>query len=431
MDHKKNSSIVFVGLSIVMGVYLSACNMPLEDLLGGATPTSLPKPTQITLPTPATGAISGRVWHDLCAIPGEGQPAPEGPPQGCVVAEGGGFRANGSYELDEPGIEGVEISLGMGVCPSTGLATATTDGEGGFTFTGLTSGVYCLFLDPGHPRNSQILIPGEWTTGDPETSGVIRTTVNLSGGLEIASFEFGWDHQFLPAYEPPPTETLLPTPTQEPTETPTPEEGATSTPTPQGTQAAQDPNLPAGNPSWRDTFDSGGNWFLYETDNVRFEVKQGKAELTAFNPDFYEGFMLSWPEPTNFYLEAIFETGNCTGGDRYGLVSRSSAPVENYVGYMFGVTCDGRYSLRIWDGEEFVDVIPWTSSGLIQSGSGKTQRLGLWVKGDRLILFVDRKKLAEIQDSTYTDGKLGLFVGSAETNNLQVKVDEIAYWILE
>jgi hypothetical protein len=410
---------------------LAACNMPVGSLFGGPSPTPLPSPTQIVLPPSVTGSIAGQIWHDLCAVPGEGQPNPEQPPDGCVAIEGDGYRANGLKEEGEPGIEGLEITLGVGACPSTGLASATTNSDGIFKFEELETGTYCMIVDPSHPRNSQILIPGEWTAGPADASSLISMTIDLTEGQAYMAQAFGWDYQFLPPYEPPPTETGVPSETPQPTQMPSPTAESTHSPTPEGTASAQDPNLPTGNPAWRDPFDSGGNWPLYEDDHVGFEVNQGKAELTAFNPDFYEGWMLSWPDLSNFYLEAKFESGNCSGRDRYGLVARSSAPAEKYVGYLFGVTCDGRYSLRTWDGDQFEDLIPWTSSGLIQTGSGKTQRLGLWAKGDRLILYVDGKKLAETRDSTYSTGKFGLFVGSVETDNLKVKVDEIAYWTLQ
>jgi hypothetical protein len=423
-------SSIFI-LSILTIFVLASCNMPINNLFGAASPTPLPSPTQIVLPPAVTGSIVGQIWHDICAVPGEGQPNPDQPPEGCVEIAGNGYKADGIKEADEPGIEGLEVTLGIGACPSTGLASATTDSDGNFSFDDLEAGTYCLLIDPSNPRNSQILLPGEWTAGNADASGLIRMTINLSEGQTYTVEPVGWDYQFLPVYEPPPTATGAPSETPEPTQTPSPTSENTNTPTPQGTSAAQDPNLPTGNPAWRDPFDNGGNWPLYEDDHVSFEVEQGKAVMTAFNPDFYEGWMLSWPDLSDFYLEGTFESGNCSGRDRYGLVSRSSAPDEAYVGYLFGVTCDGRYSLRTWDGEEFHDLIPWSSSSLIPTGSGKTLRLGLWAKGNRFILYVDRKKLAEIQDNTYSDGKFGLFVGSVETDDLQIKVDEIAYWILQ
>lgn len=428
-ERYKRGLVIFIG--ILATISLTSCNLPFGDLFGVASPTPLPTPTQIVLPPVSTGSIGGLIWHDLCAAPGEGQPSPDQPPEGCVVIEGGSYRANGIHEMDEPGIEGLEISLGVGACPSTGLASTTTNAEGEFSFAELAAEMYCVIVDPSHPRNSQILIPGEWTAGPADVSGLISTTIDLAEGEEFMSLEFGWDFQFLPAYEPPATDTPTPTEALEPTETPTPEEEGTATPTPEATSATQDPDLPTGNPAWQDPFDSGENWPLYEDDHVRFEVEQGKAVLTAINPDFYEGWMLSWPELTDFYVEGSFETGDCSGRDRYGLMVRSTAPDEQYEGYLFGVTCDGSYSLRTWDGEQFEDVIPWTSSGLIQAGSGKSQRLGFWAKGSRIILYVDRNKLTEVQDNTYKNGKFGLFVGSVETDNFQVEVDEIAYWILQ
>ena len=44
-----------------LAVALLACDPSLAPL-----PT--PIPTVTPLPIPATGAISGRVWHDLCAL---------------------------------------------------------------------------------------------------------------------------------------------------------------------------------------------------------------------------------------------------------------------------------------------------------------------------------------------------------------------------
>ena len=74
-----------------------------------------------------SGRINGRVWHDLCA-------AIEGldtePSAGCITLDDGTVRADGVPGDDEPGIEGVLVNLGRGACPSTGLATTTTDAAG-------------------------------------------------------------------------------------------------------------------------------------------------------------------------------------------------------------------------------------------------------------------------------------------------------------
>jgi hypothetical protein len=135
-------------------------------------------------------SITGIVWHDLCAVPAV---LPATPPEGCVFAGGGGLVANGVLDSGEPGIGGVVVTLGSGSCPSTGLASATTDSVGRYRFSELEDGTYCVTVNALSSTNSSILIPGEWTN---PTSGSQTVTV---GPLEEAFANFGWDYQFLPA----------------------------------------------------------------------------------------------------------------------------------------------------------------------------------------------------------------------------------------
>lgn len=427
MFTKRMQSGWFLFLVTLLVCSLAACNMPIGTTQGPTATAPPPEMTPIELPTAQTMALSGRIWHDLCAVPGEGQPMPAEPPAGCVPVNGG-LQANGIREQDEPGIAGVQVELGLGPCPSMGFASAATDGDGVFTFANLEPRSYCLTVDPSHPQNAQILIPGGWTAGPADPSGLISVTLDLSGGAIPTVLEFGWDYQFLPPYVAPPIGEPSPSATPElsPTPSATPEVTATISPT----ALPGDAGLPSGNPDWKDTFTSGVNWPLYEDEHVRFIVKDGNAVMTALNPDYYEGWMLTWPDLSDFYLDGVFITGECSGRDRFGLMARSAAPNNIYVGYLYAISCDGRYSLRTWNGEAFTEIIPWTAHEAIQIGSNKTHRLGLRAEGDQLMLYVDGKRLAQIRDTTYSKGKFGVFIGAAQTANLKVEVDEIAYWTL-
>jgi hypothetical protein len=144
---------------------------------------------------------------------------------------------------------------------------------------------------------------------------------------------------------------------------------------------------------------------------------------------------LSWPNIEDFYLEGNFETGDCSGYDRYGLFVRGEKVAGNVHGYLFGVSCNGQYFLKIFDDRSESDgsystLIDWTSSAVIQSGADKRNRLGFWAKGDQLRLYINGERLAEIKDDTFNAGLFGLFIGAAETENLIVEVDDIAYWLL-
>ncbi len=208
--------------------------------------------------------------------------------------------------------------------------------------------------------------------------------------------------------------------------------GGAAQPTPIPTPVAGvDPDLPKGDPNWTHSFNNADGWFLYEDDYVRFEVESGAAVLTAFQDDSWDGWMLAWPELSDFYLEGVFTYDeDCTGLDRSGLVFRQDNPDEVYVGYLFSVSCDGRYTLRKWDGTAFTNLIPWSASDKIDFEPGEAVRLGILADGNDLALYVNGQKLAEAADSAYSGGKFGLLVASANTEDFQVKVDEISYWTL-
>jgi len=179
---------------LVFGTLLTACNLNGET----SEPTITPMPS--STPVPSMGYISGLVWEDMCENYSQG----DTPPAGCVVS-GNEFDyvGNGVLEAGEIGIASALISLGEGVCPSEGLATTTTDGNGKFAFIGLEPGVYCVTAkDP-------ISRMGLWTyPKDDEGEGVGHITITLSGGDIVENVNFGRDHV-----------TALPTP--EPTVVPT------------------------------------------------------------------------------------------------------------------------------------------------------------------------------------------------------------------
>jgi hypothetical protein len=147
--------------------------------------------------TPAatgTDTLTGIVWHDLCAVSGEED---EEPGLGCVSTTDGEIQADGTWE-DEPGIEGVQVSLGNGECPTEAVDVVVTDSEGRYTFNDLDPGTYCVFIDVVEEGNQEILIPGQWTA--PE-DGALGVTVTVSEGEPLEPIDFGWDYQFLPIPE--------------------------------------------------------------------------------------------------------------------------------------------------------------------------------------------------------------------------------------
>ena len=152
-------------------------------------PTAQPEPTPVPTAAP-TASVAGQLWHDLCAVAGAEDS--EVDPR-CVPA-GDGFKANGLAE-DEPGIEGVHVTLGEGPCPAAGLGEAVTDTAGNYFFDNLAPATYCVSVDAAGEENRGILLAGEWTA---PAGGVAESIVTVAEGDLIESLNFGWDYLFLP-----------------------------------------------------------------------------------------------------------------------------------------------------------------------------------------------------------------------------------------
>ena len=163
--------------------------------------------TNFTGSCPGSGSasISGVVWHDLCATPWDTQPTPVALPTGCLE----GYDANGIREAGEPGLEGVRVDLGLGPCPSAGLAEAMTAADGSYSFEALSAGTYCVSVDALSEPSASVLIPGSWTVPTPGEEPA-AASVGLGDGAAMTAIDFGWDFQFLPEPDYGPTPTPAP-----------------------------------------------------------------------------------------------------------------------------------------------------------------------------------------------------------------------------
>ena len=464
---------------------------------------------------PDLGTIGGLVWHDECATAESGDETLA--TGGCDLQADGTYLANGLRDQDEQGLAGIQVSLGAGECPATGLRTAFTDAAGAFTFADLEAGTYCVAVSSLETPNEGILIPGSWSIPN---AGEI--TINLTNGENRLGADFGWDYQFLPEFENEVacenqgafvTDITIPDNTVigggEPflktwrlentgsctwagyrlvfdsgermgTENELPlaatvAPGATvdvsiefTAPTTLGTfrsdwilkdvegnefglgeegdgtyfvvieveeivdtgeRAEELANLGAAD--WRDTFVTATNWFLLDTANYKFELDENDGLLMRSKQTSTgeEWGLSSQPKLSDFYLQGKFVMGDtCSGKDRYGFLFR--APDVN-EGYVFNISCDGHFRLYKWADNTFTALENWTRSGAIKTGPNATNEIGVMADGKTLKLYANGRLLAELQDGKFSEGRFGLLIGSANTEKLNVFVQEIAYWKLD
>ena len=198
------------------------------------------------------------------------------------------------------------------------------------------------------------------------------------------------------------------------------------------TPPADDPRTKLGSPSWTDNMDKDTYWPTGEDKYSAIDFKDGQLRLTGLTTT--DGWRLAATEQlANFYLEATISTGTCAGSDRYGLIYRVPVAREANKGYLLGVSCDGKYSLREWDATlgskgTMTTHINWTASDAIQAGSNKMNKVGIMAVGDRMIIYINGVMVNEVKDSTFDLGSCGLFVGARETTNFTISVDEVSFW---
>lgn len=409
---------------LVLGILaMAGCNLPAQSTTG-STPTPFIFPS--ATPSPQTGGISGVVWADQCSPPSDGGLTPAG----CVAtADGQGLVADGVRQSGEPGLTGVVVRLGLGSCPAFGLAVATTSEGGAYQFADLDAGTYCVSIDSSQSENVAAMQSGIWThPSGSETSSVAGQTITLPAGGDVKDVDFGWGPQVSPG---PGGGTATPQPSA--TETPNPDVTPSMTPTATATLSPGDPKAGLGSPTFSDDFSDPSTWPTYTDDHVSFTIQDGALNMTAANPDFYDGWLLHTPSLSNFYVEITAQFVDvCQGKDHYGIVARGACSGGNCTGYLFTVSCDGNYRLKIWDGSvpQSIYLTPWTASGAIKAGPNQVNVIGLRGDGGKLSMYANGNLLQEIQDPTLEDGLFGVFVGSAVTPDLQVKVDSIDAWQL-
>jgi hypothetical protein len=223
-----------------------------------------------------------------------------------------------------------------------------------------------------------------------------------------------------------PTQTISP----DNVSTNTPASSATSTavPTTTLTTTPVGPNL--GQPTWEEKFTANSGGFL-EMDNghTRIQFSNGGLQIAGVNADGWRGWSHNYrTKALNFYIEIAFNLQNCSGTDEYGITFRS--PDYNQ-GYFFGFSCDGKYRLSVWDGENLSDLIKWTANPAIPSGGNQTNRMGIKALGSHYIFYANGKQLQEIDDTTFTKtGTSGIYISSNNTPGFTVKITDLSFWNL-
>ncbi|HEY73031.1 MAG TPA: protein kinase [Thermoflexia bacterium] len=214
----------------------------------------------------------------------------------------------------------------------------------------------------------------------------------------------------------PPTPTFAPpaTPRQPTATAPLP----TSTPRPINTPAPVD----TGNALFQDDFsDPSSGWEVGDYDGGSVGYKDGIYFVRSENNgDVMWGVANRSFENIIIEVDATQVLAPTNDNNAYGVKCRE----QSGNGYGFVISGDGYYSIQIIMDGDWESLVDWTSSDAINQGNG-TNHIRAACDGSHLALAVNGELLAEVEDSTYTEGNISLTAATFEDEPTEIHYDNL------
>lgn len=203
----------------------------------------------------------------------------------------------------------------------------------------------------------------------------------------------------MPATETPaPTSTIVWFP---PSATPTLQFLSTKAPTPEMRPGLSDELL-------SDDFSSPLDWDVV-TSNDASAVMQDNRLTLAVQSQVYMTSLRHDTLLTDYYAELTAQPSLCKGDDSYGILIRANG--GSY--YRFALACDGTIRAeRVNNSVRLVLQKP-IPSGDVPPGAPGNVRIGIWVVGNEMHLFLNGRFQFSINDPSFPIGTIGVFVRSA------------------
>lgn len=233
------------------------------------------------------------------------------------------------------------------------------------------------------------------------------------------------------ATEPAETATAEPNPTDAATATATTEPSATPSPTPALTETATvpptpDPNQGVGDAVYQETFDGSQGWgWGFTDDAVAFTAEDGAVKAVTTIGD--AGWRVTIGPGANWLDQQILlttDTTACTESDEFGLLFRGALDDETSIlnGYVFKITCGGLASVDVVrDNQPSVLLDPVEAT---VNPTGKNELL-VWAGRSEMRFYVNGVYVATAEDSTFTSGRLGLYVRDRNGGGMTIAFQDL------
>src|SRR5687767_3728663 len=166
----------------------------------------------------------------------------------------------------------------------------------------------------------------------------------------------------------------------------------------------------AGNVLVSETFESVDAWEQYSSPaGVELGVDRGAYRAYTMNGGYVWG--LNDALHTNVIIEVQTTPMSIDPNMGFGIMCRADTS-NNGDGYYFIVNGNGYFTIRIAEGDMVLPLVEWAQSDAVKQGID-TNTLRAVCVGDYLALYANDELVAQVNDSTYSEGFTGLAVAAA------------------
>lgn len=158
------------------------------------------------------------------------------------------------------------------------------------------------------------------------------------------------------------------------------------------------------------------------TSDVDRFVDNGQFMMRVITPSYVGWTECTESEYADFIMEVDATQMSGPDNNAYGVIMRYGLESDEF--YAFLISGDGYYAFTV-DGanhEEPIFLADWVESAVIKQGA-QTNRLKVAAVGSNMKYYVNDQLLGEVQDSRFTTGTIGFFVGTIDEGNVQVAFD--------
>jgi hypothetical protein len=198
----------------------------------------------------------------------------------------------------------------------------------------------------------------------------------------------------------------------------------TPTTTPKPTRTPAVTVTPTSDVLFADNFDdTSGGWLADVTDKVEKGYVAGEYRFTVHEPKYAAW---AYPKPPREFGDFVIEADAryVTGPleNEYGLLLRSPENEDGF--YVFLISSNGRYAVQKYENSDWTDLVEWTTSPAVRTGKS-TNHLRVACQGSKMRFFVNAAPVAEVDNSRYSSGNIGILASSEDKGGVAVAFDNV------